>query len=228
MAGGPCSSFRSLQDPQMARATRTAPLTRASGRPSGALTPARPTDPQAATAGRVLMPRLRREALTAGTCGAQAPRPTTGTATAVAGRPVGAAGRAEPRPLGRQPHHLWCSMRAGTLRTGRPCPPTPAVSTYHLPRTHSHSPLETQAWCGDSTLGLGPLSAWGHSLSEVAGAGGAETRPLSWDFQVALRARAQGSVEAGLYCHRDWPPGHFCSVLTNKHPLAAPAATWRQ
>lgn len=125
----------SFQDPRRARATRTAvgttartaPSTRASGRPSGVPTPPGRTGPRAATAGRALTPRPRRGARTAGTCGAQAPHPTTRTATtATVGRPGRVAGRAEPRPPRRWRRHQqrWWT-RAGTTRTGRPFAPQP-------------------------------------------------------------------------------------------------------
>ncbi|XP_037667800.1 ADP-ribosylation factor GTPase-activating protein 1 isoform X3 [Choloepus didactylus] len=130
-----------LSNPRRAAATktvaettsRTAPSTRASGRPLGAASRPRPASPRAATAGPVLTTPRGGRARTAGTSGAPAPSPTAGTATtATAGRTGRLArvpaGRSGPRPRG--PCSLRClPRRAGTTRTGSSPPRAPALQS---------------------------------------------------------------------------------------------------
>lgn len=125
-----------FQDPRTARGTRAPLWTRASGRPLEVMTPPRPTDPRAATAGRAPTPRPRSGVQTAGMCGARALRPTARAVTiATWGRPGGRAGPRLPgsrRPLPRS----W--MRAGTTRTGRqaPGPQRPSLTWPHCTSFH--------------------------------------------------------------------------------------------
>lgn len=123
---------------QRARATRTAPWTRASGTVLVvAPSLAGHASPQAAIAGPVRTSRPKRRAQTAGTCGVL--RPATGAVMVVAGA------RAGPPPLGRQ-FLRWLRLRmAGMSRTGSPrvswpgppickeAPPTREVARWHRP-----------------------------------------------------------------------------------------------